>query len=70
MKTTKLQAAAEIIKTSALEYLAAKHGLTVAQVAAEIDAGDVRACEQFHTLVLRGIDEAFALAAAGKISLT
>lgn len=69
MTTSKMQAAADIIVTGALEALAAKHGLTVMQVAAAIDAGDVRANEQFAALVHAGIAEALALHRAGKISL-
>lgn len=70
MTNAKQQAAAQIIKDSALEFLAAKHGLTVDQVAAAIKAGNLKACEQFRALVVRGVDEAVALAEAGKISLT
>lgn len=66
---TKLQTAAEIIKNGALETLAAKHGLTVAQVVEAISAGHVRACEQFAQLVNKGIETALEMAATGKIHL-
>lgn len=69
MNTAKMQAAADIITTGALEALAAKHGLTVAQVVAALDAGDVRATAQFTALVAAGVQTAMSLHHAGQISL-
>lgn len=69
MNTAKMQAAADIITAGALEVLAAKHGLTVAQVVTALNAGDVRATEQFKALVAAGVKAAMALHHAGKISL-
>ena len=66
---SKIHVAAEIIKTSALEFLAAKHGLTVDEVVFAMKSGNVRAMEQFKTLVLAGVEEAMQLAKSGKISL-
>lgn len=67
--TTKLQAAAEIIRNSAIEFLAAKHGTTEAAVWEAIEAGQVKVCEQFAKLVQAGIAQALTLAGEGKISL-
>lgn len=67
MNQAQIQAAAEIIKTSALEFLAAKHGLTIDQVIAAIAAGDKRARDQFNALVIAGIDKLLQMAKNGEI---
>lgn len=64
----KLQAAATIIKQSALEFLAEKHGCTVEAVVLAIRAGDREAMAQFAALVKAAVDEAEALAKQGRIS--
>ena len=69
MKTAKMSAAAQIIMTGALEALARVHSVTVEQVTAAIEAGDVRVCEQFKALAETGAAEAVRLHEAGKISL-
>ena len=56
-----VQAIALIIKDSALQFLADKHGLTVDEVVIAVQSGNVRAAEQFDTLVQAGIKEAMAL---------
>ena len=56
-----VQAIALIIKDSALQFLADKHGLTVDEVVIAVQSGNVRATEQFNTLVQAGIKEAMAL---------
>lgn len=66
---TKLQAAAEIIRNSAIEFLAAKHGTTEAAVWEAIEAGQVKVCEQFAKLVQAGIAKTLAMAGEGQISL-
>jgi len=69
MTNAKLIAAADIIRTATLDFLATKNGLTVFEVEAAIVAGNPRACEQFRTLVMKGIGEALRLDAVGSISL-
>lgn len=69
MTNAKMQAAANIIKDSALEFLAAKHGVSIDYVVAQIDAGNVKVILQFHALVKAGIAEALTLNDAGLISL-
>jgi hypothetical protein len=59
MSTTKI--AGSIIATTALEFLAAREGLTVTQVADLIARGHEGACRQFAQLVTAGADTAIAL---------
>ncbi len=65
---TKLQTAADIIMNGAIEFLAAKHGITIEQVVSEIQSGKVKAVEQFTTLILVGTKEVKKLADEGLIN--
>lgn len=67
--TAKLNAAANIIRESAVEFLATKHGVTIDAIIDAICSGNVKVCDQFAVLVAKGIEEAMQLAAIGKISL-
>lgn len=69
MNQAKMQAAAQIIKDSAIEFLAAKHGLTVETVITELNNGNARAMQQFAQLVKAGIDGAIKMHNEGQISL-
>lgn len=68
MDTTKILTAAEIIKNTAVEFLANKHNITVDQVVEAIKSGDVRANEQFKSLVMAAIEQAVTLEREGQIS--
>lgn len=68
MNTTKILTAAEIIKNTAVEFLANKHSITVDQVVEAIKSGDVRANEQFKSLVMAAIEQAATLEREGQIS--
>ena len=71
MATTaqKIEAAARIVKDSALEMLAGKSGLTVDEVANLILSGHEGAARQFRQLVEAGIEKALAMHDNGEISL-
>lgn len=66
---TKLETAAQIILTGALELLAKTHGTTVAQVSEGLRSGNVRLMAQFKECAELGAAAAINLAAQGKISL-
>lgn len=65
----KIKAAAEIIKTTALEAVAKKNGVTVADVVAALNKGNEGAVRQFAQFLKAGMDSALAMADAGEISL-
>ncbi len=67
MNQQQIAAAAEIVKTGALEFLAAKHNLSVDQVVAAIAAGDTRARAQFHELAVAGINKVLQMVDDGEI---
>jgi hypothetical protein len=61
MNAEQIQAAALIIKDSALQFLADKNGLTVNEVVFAIKEGNINAAKQFNDLVTAGVNQAMAM---------
>ena len=61
MNAEQIQAAALIIKDSAIQFLADKNGLTVNEVVLAIKEGNINAAKQFNDLVTAGVNQAMAM---------
>ena len=68
LNANKLQAAANIIKDSAIEFLANNHNPSPASIIKAIKDGDQTITAQFARLAVAAVKEAEALALDGKIS--